>query len=461
MGDLVLETKNWPEAGTQMFVGEVFRGDHVLWADARLAGPGRNRDVHGLIGVACGNASGVTGEAMRVGPGRTISTGTGVFARGALGVAAVGTGLGVHAEGSQGVVGLGTSEGVVGAASAGTGVLGQGTSEGVQGEGQSAGSTGVVGIGGTSGVVGVGTSQGVWGEAGPGMFAVGVLGRSAPYFGVFGDNRRSTGGAGCVGYTDNGVAGVVGVIKARRARPPAKGNAAVWGAVEPQPGRQLADGVSAIRGDAAVVPRPGSRGALRMYQSFAGIFNGPVDIQGPLTLSGPFPKSAAVRHPDGSHRRLYCLEAPESLFEDVGRARLRGGSATVRLDSTFAALIRTNDYHVFLTAEGECDALHVAARRRNGFTVREAGKGRSGAPFSYRIVAKRRDLDAPRLERVTPPVTRGIRLPAPDVVNAPVLSRKRAAARRVTVTPQPPYPAGAMTPRPERAATRRSRNRSR
>jgi len=30
------------------------------------------------------------------------------------------------------------------------------------------------------------------------------------------------------------------------------------------------------------------------------------------------PKSAAVPHPDGTLRRLYCVESPESWFEDFG-----------------------------------------------------------------------------------------------------------------------------------------------
>jgi hypothetical protein len=32
---------------------------------------------------------------------------------------------------------------------------------------------------------------------------------------------------------------------------------------------------------------------------------------------------------DGSHRRLYCLESPESWFEDLGKGQLQGGQANV------------------------------------------------------------------------------------------------------------------------------------
>jgi hypothetical protein len=159
-----------------------------------------------------------------------------------------------------------------------------------------------------------------------------------------------------------------------------------------------------------------------------------------------------VRHPDGRHRRLYCVEATESVFEDIGRARLREGGATVRLDSEFAALIRTNDYHVFVTAEGECGALYVAARSRNGFTVREAGNGRNTTLFSYRIVARRRDVDAPRLERMTLPDTRAIRGDDAALVDASMKRRERRELPERPRAPKPPRVPGAA---PRSAARRR------
>jgi len=52
-------------------------------------------------------------------------------------------------------------------------------------------------------------------------------------------------------------------------------------------------------------------------------------------------KSAAVLHPDGTHRRLYCVESPDSWFEDFGEAPLECGEATVTLDPDFAAVAET------------------------------------------------------------------------------------------------------------------------
>lgn len=145
--------------------------------------------------------------------------------------------------------------------------------------------------------------------------------------------------------------------------------------------------------------------------STAGRFNGDVVVHGSLTVTGA--KSAASPHPDGSLRRLYALESPESWYEDFGRARLKAGRANVELDRDFAALIRTDDYHVFLTAEGESTGMWIARRTRRGFEVREAAGARGEAAFSYRIVAKRKDIAGPRLEKVvlekTPKVPRKAR----------------------------------------------------
>jgi hypothetical protein len=77
--------------------------------------------------------------------------------------------------------------------------------------------------------------------------------------------------------------------------------------------------------------------------------------------------------------------------------RLSGGRAEVRLDPDFAALVRTDDFHVFVTAEGETAGLYVAERSETGFEVREQRGGAGEVGFSYRVVARRRDADAGRL----------------------------------------------------------------
>lgn len=134
----------------------------------------------------------------------------------------------------------------------------------------------------------------------------------------------------------------------------------------------------------------------------AGQFLGNVSIAGNLTVTGSFPKSAGVPHPDGSIRRMYCMEGPESVFEDWGRATLKGGQATVKLDADFAALVTTDEYSVFPVAEGDCKGLYVAKLSKDGFEVRELAGGASDVAFSYRILAKRKDLvgKTQRLEKI-------------------------------------------------------------
>jgi hypothetical protein len=130
---------------------------------------------------------------------------------------------------------------------------------------------------------------------------------------------------------------------------------------------------------------------------FAGIFQGLTRVNGDFEVFGT--KAAVVPHPDGSMRRLYCVESPESWFEDFGEARLKGGKAEVRIDPKFAALVR-GPFQVFLTPYGESNGLYVGRRTSKSFVVREQGGGKSSVSFGYRIVARRKDVDAPRLAKV-------------------------------------------------------------
>jgi hypothetical protein len=134
---------------------------------------------------------------------------------------------------------------------------------------------------------------------------------------------------------------------------------------------------------------------------FAGKFWGQVLVQGRLVVTGT--KSAAVAHPDGSHRLLYSLESPESWFEDFGEGKLSRGRGQVKLNADFAALVSTDSYHVFLTPKGDSNGLYVSQQSRSGFEVREQKGGKSTLTFSYRVVAHRKDTQGRRLERVAIP----------------------------------------------------------
>jgi hypothetical protein len=59
--------------------------------------------------------------------------------------------------------------------------------------------------------------------------------------------------------------------------------------------------------------------------------------------------------------------------------------------------VKTERYFVFLSPEGDCKGLFVPEKTATGFHVRETEGGTSDTRFSYRIVALRADVDAPRL----------------------------------------------------------------
>jgi len=147
--------------------------------------------------------------------------------------------------------------------------------------------------------------------------------------------------------------------------------------------------------------------------SFAGLFNGNVAVNGTLTATV---KNGMVAFPDGTQRVLHCMESPEHWFEDFGRAKLKNGCTTVKLDADFAKTIKAGGYHVFVTPEGDCRGLYVRGKTAASFEVRELGDGKSSIAFSYQIVGKRRDITRhrrfekihtpPLMPSATPPVSR-------------------------------------------------------
>ncbi|HEY7053220.1 MAG TPA: hypothetical protein VH496_13965 [Mycobacterium sp.] len=177
-------------------------------------------------------------------------------------------------------------------------------------------------------------------------------------------------------------------------------------------------GATATAGGAAVV------GATNgVPGAFAAAFYGPVIIGGDFTVVGGA-KSAAVPHPDGTHRRLYCVESPESWFEDFGRGELTCGQADIAFDADFAAVADVSDYHVFLTP---CDThidLCVTEQTTNGFRVL-ARDAASGGRFSWRVVARRKDIAGQRFATVTIPPEPA--LPAPVTVETVDLHARDAA----------------------------------
>jgi hypothetical protein len=290
---------------------------------------------------------------------------------------------------------------------------------------QSSGSPDAAGIIGTP----RGTSAGVVGldEAGtgpkpsgfPANLKAGVFGSAYTFTGRGVVGMHLNNGTGVVGQSNLGGIGVQGVI------PPTNiGNAtAVYGlnysnyaGSGPGAGGFGVYGLSAkghgLVGAVATAGAAAVVGATNgVAGAFAGAFYGPVLVGGDFTVVNGA-KSAAVPHPDGTHRRLYCLESPESWFEDFGTGRLECGRADVPIDPDFAAVANLDQYHVFLTEYDTDAVLRVRRRTKTGFEVEAdldlaALKGKKETDltgeFSWRVVAKRKDITGQRLAPVTIP----------------------------------------------------------
>jgi hypothetical protein len=359
--------------------------------------------------------------------------GTGVFVTGIAGTSIFGPGVyGQMGEDADASIPDKLAGAVIGASNASPGVVGWSTQahgvfassqDSIGVEGRSFNSTGVSGTcqsGARSGVLGRCTMPPMQGPTpiGP-LPTAGVTGVSGgagpsalPGFstipGVFG---TSTGNTGVVGTSD-ALMGVYGFST----------------------------------GNAGVVGQSGNP------NSFGGFFFGNVMITGNLTVNGT--KSAAVTFPDGTHRALYCMESPELWFEDFGTAKLKNGSAVVKLEAHFASVIRRGDYRVFVTPEGDCRGLYVRRKGGASFEIRELAGGKSSVAFSYRIVGRRKDV---RAQRRFAKIDTRLKLPAAPTRRP----RKRSAAelrafvasvekemrqRAPKIRKRPPLPRGLTRP---------------
>jgi hypothetical protein len=149
----------------------------------------------------------------------------------------------------------------------------------------------------------------------------------------------------------------------------------------------------------ATGPEGSERWTQRMRLTPSGILN----VRGRLVVQGP--KSAAVDLPNGDKVLLYAMESPGNWFEDFGSAQLINGVAVVEIDPVFVQTVNTTDeeYHVFLTPRGPNTGLYMAQQTPTSFEVRDGVNGGSNVRFSYRIIAKRKDYEKVRLEKMDLP----------------------------------------------------------
>jgi hypothetical protein len=269
---------------------------------------------------------------------------------------------------------------------------------------------------------------GVWGQGGQpggsepqGSGVVGIASSTAlalsPNLMLQGNGVAGAGPTGVYGFSDQG-AGVFGEV-AVSGTPVDNRKMGVRGSVTGGPSKQLGP--------------------------YAGWFDGPVHITDSLVVAQDFTvmgnKHVAAPFPDGSLRKLYCVESPECWFEDFGEAKLVKGKAQVMLPRDFAAVIKTDSYHVFLAPYGRSNGLYVSKRNRQGFAVEEQGNGKSNLKFSFRIVGKRKGVKAERFAKVT----------VPKPVKPPMLpldrKQKEQPPRKPTIRP---FSSGVLSAVPSR-----------
>src|SRR6266536_1811755 len=343
-----------------------------------LLGKIGNHDFALPVGVATAGVWGLTtatDDTAHGVQGQTAGYGAGVYGDGQT------SGIGMWADATSRVGMFGTSTqstGIFGVSknSAANATPAPATLAGVAGQGF--GRVGVYGLsdstigvsGASTSAAGVfGTSTSAYGVQGASQNAYGVSGNSTTQAGVWGSSNTNV---GVLGSSTSGV-GVNGVSA-------------------------TSNGVNAL-----------STSGIGVYASSAsgqaGRFDGDVVIIGNLTVSGNFPHIAAVPSSDGTLRRLFSLGSAEAYYEDLGQGSLTNGQGFVSLDPAFAALVHTDTYHVFLTPRGDCNGLFIASQDGSGFAVRELRGGASSIGFSYRVVARPRDLPTSRLDQVTLPPT--------------------------------------------------------
>jgi hypothetical protein len=318
-----------------------------------------------------------------------------------------------------GVGGVGNdADGVAGKSNKAIGVAGftEGSSFGVFGSatglghgvgGNTNASPGTV-IGGfrAAGVLGTAASKNV-GVYGYDSWA-GATPTALPSFGTVG---QSTSAYGVFGYS--GAPGGT-VVNSPTGDPP--GSVAVAGVLGTSPGNPGVYGISGtsigVAGQSrnigvfgAILPGAGA-GAL------AGLFIGNVQIQGHLQVTGGINNAAASVQADSSTPQG-VPDPPEPLVA-IGQGQFATGRGEVRLDPVFAAALDDARYHVFLTEYDDHHGLYVTRRTREGFEVRAKDSPTASGTFSYRVVARPRNVAPARQpERFE---VRGAPIPQPQGV---------------------------------------------
>jgi hypothetical protein len=299
-----------------------------------------------INGYSAGPYAGVYGE--------NTGTGQGVWGGNTS------TGYGVYGSNSA------SGYGVFGISNTGTGIFGQNNSAGlpgIRGFNQDLNGTGLLGSGNNL------TSITVYGS-GSGLAGNGTL------LGTYSIATDATNGIGVVGLGNgmtafNNVGGGAGVL--------AQGQTFGITAYVSTSGAPIVNGKWA-----------GYFDYLPSGNGYAYIGGRTSNIDYAILSSGT--KSTMVPDELGQNRVMYCTEAPEVLFQDIGTAQLVKGRAHVDLDPLLARNIYVSPekpMKVFIQLEGDCKGVYVTNKTATGFDVVELDSGVSNTSFSYQVIANR------------------------------------------------------------------------
>lgn len=167
-----------------------------------------------------------------------------------------------------------------------------------------------------------------------------------------------------------------------------------------------------------------------------------IDSEGDLSCSGEITGGVALVDNNTRKVSLNAVGATEDWYEDAGSGQLSQGTASIRLDPTFAQTVNTGvEYHVFLTPKGDCEGLYVNHESPRGFEVHELRHGTSNIAFDYRIMAKRRGHENVRLADVT----QRMRIPS-TAIHQPGARPVHVPTPRQILGMAPGHPAAAAVP---------------
>jgi len=172
----------------------------------------------------------------------------------------------------------------------------------------------------------------------------------------------------------------------------------------------------------------GNAGPLQAYNSNNSSFC-QMDGQANVTCSGTFTSLSSI---ENEHKvASYSVQSSENWMEDYGSGQLSSGHASIKLDPTYAQTVNTGvEYHVFLTANGDCKGLYISSKGPGSFEVAEFNGGTSNISFDYRIVAKRKGYESLRLANMDKKAEQ-VKTPS----GHPYQKEARPAARRHSVSP--------------------------